>query len=163
MIQHGISVSCARCQATHQSCPLDAGSACHCLRAQGWFNNQAKGNKWSCPTFAIGFWESLDEDFVRCRHVETLRTRLRANIEWELTPEETLETPGAVLRETAREAELTGNRLVRLAVRLRDVSAQRPSTYVDARCRPRPDRARLITQSPPIQVISREVIPRGAA
>ena len=165
VIQHdGISVSCAHCQATQQSCPLDPGSACHCLRAQGWFRSPAKGKHWSCPTCATVYWESMDEDLVRCRHVETLRSRLRANIEWELTPEDPLETPGAVLREIAQELELTGNRLVRLAVRLRDVSAQRPSTCVDARCRPRPERAMLTaSKEPPPQGVSSADIHRGVA
>ena len=158
-IERGISAACAHCQATHQSCLLDAGSASHCLRAQGWFKSPAKGKNWSCTTCATGYWVGPDEHLVKCHHVETLRTRIRAKIVQE--PEAPVETPEAVFREIAQELELTGNRLVRLAARLRDVSAQRPSTYVDARCRPRPERPRLI--EPPPQVISREVIPRGAA
>ena len=46
---------------------------------------------------------------------------------WELAPEAAAETPEAVLTEIALELELTGNRVVRLAARLREVSAQRPS------------------------------------
>ena len=31
VVEPGISVSCFHCQASHQSCLLEAGAACHCL------------------------------------------------------------------------------------------------------------------------------------
>ena len=93
-------------------------------------------------------WDAPDELLVSSCHIETLRTRLRERIVWELTPEENLETPEAVWGEIAQELELTGNRLVRLAARLRATSAQRLSTTMGAHFRPRPDRARLISESP---------------
>jgi hypothetical protein len=123
--QPGISVTCFHCQASAQSCLLAAGAAHHCLVAQGWFRSTAKKKNWSCATCATGYWVGPDEDLVKCCHLETLRYRKRGMIEWELTPEAAAETPEAVLTEIALELELTGNRLVRLAARLRAATAQR--------------------------------------
>jgi len=64
-------------------------------------------------------------DLVKCCHLETLRERKRGRIVWDLTPEAAAETPEAVLTDIALELELTGNRLVRLAARLRAATAQR--------------------------------------
>ena len=123
--QPGISVTCIHCQASGESCLLDVGSARHCLVAQGWFRSPARKKNWSCATCATGYWVGPDEDLVKCCHLETLRERIRGRIVWELTPEAAAETPEAVLTEIALELELTGNRLVRLAARLRAAIAQR--------------------------------------
>ena len=37
--QPGLSVTCFHCQASGESCRIDAGSARHCLVAQGWFRS----------------------------------------------------------------------------------------------------------------------------
>ena len=123
--QPGISVTCFHCQASGESCLLDAGSARHCLVAQGWFRSPAKSKNWSCATCATGYWVGPDEDLVKCCHLESLRERKRGTREWRLTPQAAAETPEAVLTDIAQELELTGNRLVRLAARLRSAIAQR--------------------------------------
>ncbi len=125
VVQPGISVTCCHCQESAESCQLDAGSARHCLVAQGWFKSPAKSKNWSCPTCATGYWVGTEEDLVKCCHLETLRERKRGMNVWELTPEAAAETPEAVLTDIALELELTGNRLVRLAARLRAATAQR--------------------------------------
>jgi hypothetical protein len=134
---HGIYVTCFHCQESAQSCLLGAGDAHHCLVAQGWFKSPAKSKNWSCPTCATGYWVAPNEDLVKCCHLETLQYRKRGMIEWRLTTEAeqaAAETPEAVpteitLREAcveiALELELTGNRLIRLAERLRSATAQR--------------------------------------
>ena len=47
VVQPGISVTCFHCQASAESCLVDAGTARHCLAAQGWFRSPAKTNNWS--------------------------------------------------------------------------------------------------------------------
>ena len=64
-----------------------------------------------------------------------------------MTPVEDTERAEAILGDIATELELTGNRLVRLAARLRDVSAQ--DLNLIRRPRPRPDLPRLIPKAPP--------------
>mgnify|MGYP002809552021 FL=1 len=123
--QHGISVTCFHCQESAQSCLLGAGDAHHCLVAQGWFKSTARSKNWSCPTCATGYWVAPNEDLVKCCHLETLQYRKRGMIEWRLTTEAAAETPEAVLTDIALELELTGNRLIRLAERLRSATAQR--------------------------------------
>ena len=125
VVQPGISVTCFHCQASAESCLVDAGTARHCLAAKGWFRSPAKTNNWSCPTCATGYWVAPNEDLVKCCHLETLQYRKRGMIEWRLTTEAAAETPEAVLTEIALELELTGNRLIRLAERLRSATAQR--------------------------------------
>ena len=129
--------TCFHCQETAHSCLLGAGDAHHCLVAQGWFKSTARSKNWSCPTCATGYWVAPNEDLVKCCHFETLQYRKRGMIEWRLTTEAeqaAAETPEAVpteitLREVcveiALELELTGNRLIRLAERLRSATAQR--------------------------------------
>ena len=134
---HGIYVTCFHCHESAQSCLLGAGDAHHCLVAQGWFKSTARSKNWSCPTCATGYWVAPNEDLVKCCHLETLQYRKRGMIEWRLTTEAeqaSAETPEAApteitLREAcveiALELELTGNRLIRLAERLRSATAQR--------------------------------------
>jgi hypothetical protein len=117
-------VTCFHCQETAHSCHLGANDAHQCLVAQGWFKSIARRN-WSCPNCAGEYWVAPHEDLVKCCHLETLQYRKRGMIEWQLTPEAAAETPEAVLTDIALELELTGNRLVRLAARLRSATAQR--------------------------------------
>ena len=125
VVQPGITVTCYHCQASAESCLLDAGSARHCLVAQGWFRSPAKSKNWSCATCATGYWVGPEESLVKCCHLETLRERKRNRREWRLVREAAAETPEAVLTDIAQELELTGNRLVCLAARLRSAIAQR--------------------------------------
>ena len=123
-------VTCFHCQETAHSCHLGADDAHQCLVAQGWFKSIARRN-WSCPNCAGEYWVAPHEDLVKCCHLETLQYRKRGMIEWRLTTEAeqaSAETPEAApteitLREAcveiALELELTGNRLIHLAERLR--------------------------------------------
>ena len=125
--QPGLSVTCFHCPASGESCQIDAGSARHCLVAQGWFRSPSGRNNWSCASCAAGYWIAPDEANVTCCHLESLRerTRGRGTREWRLTQPAAAETPAALLNDIAQELERTGNRLVLLASRLRIAIAQR--------------------------------------
>ena len=123
--QPGFSVTCFHGTAFGESCRIDAGSARHCLVAQGWFRSPTGKNNWTCARCATGYWVGPDEDLVKCCHLESLRERKRGTRDWRLTPQAAAETPEAVLTDIAQELENTGNRLVCLAARLRSATAQR--------------------------------------
>ena len=139
--QPGISVTCFHCQASAESCLLDAGTARHCLVAQGWFRSPAKSKNWSCATCATGYWDGTEEKNVTCCHLDELRERKATardlmtarcaqattvdTREWRITDPAAAETPRALLTDIARELENTGNRLLILAARLRSATAER--------------------------------------
>ena len=125
--QPGLSVTCFHCAVFGESCRIDSGSARHCLVAQGWFRSPTGNKNWSCARCATGYWVGTEEKNVTCCHLESLRerTRGRGTREWRLTHPAAAETLEALLTDIAQELELTGNRLVCLAARLRSATAQR--------------------------------------